>query len=316
MKRWANRERLQEELGDALERLAVLGAAAEERDELRTEVERLQHILAEARESSAAELRAVVEERDSLTAELGEARELLRQAERVRESQIALEAERDRAVTELERLQTVAAEAQAEAEERRRLLAEEQDLHDADRETLLAQRTVLEQELGSSIEQLAAAASAADRREAQLELNSQRLLEALDAVRGLAAELGSSDEELRQSRADLAESEETESRGAKTTISRTSSSRSSRPGASPARSRPRSTTRCSSRARTATSSSRGRACRRGPARPSSSSSPTARSRLSSRSCAAAACFPTATSASISRRSRADRRLKNGPRKSR
>jgi hypothetical protein len=190
----AQSERLQEELGDALERLAVLGPAAEERDGLRTEVERLQHILAEVRESSAAELRAVVEERDSLTAGLEEGRELLRQAERVRESQIALQAERDHAVAELERLQTVASEAQAEAEEQTRLLAEEQDLHHAERETLLAQRTLLEQELGSSIEQLAAAASAADEREAQLQLGSQRLHEALDAVRSLAAELVSGSE--------------------------------------------------------------------------------------------------------------------------
>ena len=129
----------------------------------------------------------------------------------MRESQIALEAERDRAVAELERLRIVAADAQAEAEERTRLLAEEQDLHHAERETLIAQRTVLEQELGSSIEQLAAAASAADKREAQLQLNSQRLVEALDAVRGLAAELGSSDEQLTEDTAtDLAESPELE----------------------------------------------------------------------------------------------------------
>jgi hypothetical protein len=114
----------------------------------------------------------------------------------VRESQIALEAERDRAVTELERIQTVAAEAQAEAEEQTRLLAEEQDRYHADRETLLAQRTVLEQELGSAIEQLAAAGSAADQREHQLQIGSQRLVDALDAVRGLAAELVSGNEQV------------------------------------------------------------------------------------------------------------------------
>ena len=83
----------------------------------------------------------------------------------MRESQIALEAERDRAVAEVERLQTVATEAQTEAEERSRLLAEEQDRHEAERQTLLTQRTILEQELGSAIEQLAAAAAAADERE-------------------------------------------------------------------------------------------------------------------------------------------------------
>ena len=188
-------ERLQEELGDALERLAALGPAAEERDALQAEVERLRESLNDVRERSAAELRDVVAERDSLTAELEEARELLRQAERVRESQIALEAERDRLTTELERLQAVAAEAQVEAEERSRLLAEEQDLHRADRETLLAQRTVLEQELGSSIEQLAAASAAADKREARLQLGSERLLEGLDAVRKLAAELVTGSEE-------------------------------------------------------------------------------------------------------------------------
>jgi hypothetical protein len=192
----AQRERLQEELGDALERLAVAAPAVEERDELRTEVERLQHILADVRESAAAELGGVVGERDRLAAELEEARELLRQAERVRESQIALEAERDSALAEIERLQTIAAEAETEAEERARLLAEEQDRHHAERETLLAQRTVLEEELGRSIEQLAAAAAAADRREAQLQIDSERLLEALDAIRSLADELATGSEEL------------------------------------------------------------------------------------------------------------------------
>ena len=192
----SQRERLQEELGYALERLAVVGPAAEERDELRGEVERLQATLAEARESSAAELRGVVDERDGLTAQLEEARELLRQAERVRESQIALEAERDRAVAELEQLEVIATEAQTEAEERTRLLAEEQDRHQAERETLLNQRTVLEQELGSSIEQLAAAAAAADEREAQLQVDSERLLEGLDAIRTLTAELVSGSEEI------------------------------------------------------------------------------------------------------------------------
>jgi vacuolar-type H+-ATPase subunit I/STV1 len=141
-------------------------------------------------------LHGLTEERDRLTAELEEARELLRQAERVRESQIALEAERDRLKSELEQLQTIATEAQAEAEERTRLLVEEQDRHHVERQTLLAQRTVLEEELGSSIEQLAAANTAADEREARLQLGSQRLIEALDAVRRLAAELAPGSEEL------------------------------------------------------------------------------------------------------------------------
>lgn len=192
----AQRERLQEELRDAVERLALAAPAAQERDELRTEVERLQHVLAEVRESAAAELGGVVGERDRLAAELEDARELLRQAERVRESQIALEAERDSALAEIERLQTVAAEAETEAEERARLLAEEQDRHHSERETLLAQRTVLEEELGRSIEQLAEAAAAADQREAQLQVDSERLLEALDAIRSLATELATGSEEL------------------------------------------------------------------------------------------------------------------------
>jgi len=92
-------------------------------------------------------------------------------------------------VAELEQLRGVAADAQAEAEERSKLLAETQDRHHAERETLLAQRTVLEEELGSSIEQLAAAAAASDAREARLQVDSERLLEALDAIRELAAEL-------------------------------------------------------------------------------------------------------------------------------
>jgi hypothetical protein len=174
----------------------VDGPAAEERDEIRTEVERLHETLAEEREASGAELRGLREERDRLSTDLDEARDLLRQAERVRDSQIALEAERDHAVAALEQLRTVAGEAQAEAEERSRLLAEEQDRHNAERETLLAQRTMLEQELGSAIEQLAAAAAAADEREAQLQIDSERLLEGLDTIRVLATELVSGDEEI------------------------------------------------------------------------------------------------------------------------
>jgi hypothetical protein len=92
-------------------------------------------------------------------------------------------------MAEVGRLQIVATESQAELEEQTRLLAEEQDRHHDERETLLAQRTLLEQELGSAIEQLAAASSTADRREAELQQGSQRLLEALDAVRRLTAEL-------------------------------------------------------------------------------------------------------------------------------
>ena len=166
-----------------LERLAVVGPAAEERDELRTEVEQLRAAIAETQEACAADLRRTAEERDNALAELAEAQEMLQQAERVRESQIALAAERDRAVAELEQLRTVAAEAQAAAEEQTHLLAEEQDRRLEERESLVAQRTLLEEELGAAIEQLAATAAAADEREAQLQLRSQQLLEALDAVR-------------------------------------------------------------------------------------------------------------------------------------
>jgi chromosome segregation ATPase len=183
------RDRLQQELGETLEQLAVLGSAAEERDGLRAQVERLESTLAEAKTTFETELLGVGEERDTLTAELDEARKLLVQAERVRESQIALEAERDRLRSELERVRSVAAEAQAEAEEQNRVLAEEQDRHQAERESLLAQRTLLEQELGNAIEQLAAAGTAADEREARLRKSSQQLVDALDAVRRLAAAL-------------------------------------------------------------------------------------------------------------------------------
>jgi chromosome segregation ATPase len=192
----SQRDRLQGELGDTLDRLATLGPLAEERDELRAELERLEFTLAEVQESSAVELRSGNEERDRLTAELAEAKEMLQQAERLRESQIGLTAERDRALSELGRLQTAAAEAQATVEEQTRLLADEQDRHHAERETLLAQRTVLEQELGAAIEQLAAAAAADDEREAQVQLGSQRLVEALVAVRQLAAALVSPFDEL------------------------------------------------------------------------------------------------------------------------
>jgi hypothetical protein len=140
-------------------------------------------------ESCAVEVRRVVEERETLTAELEEAREMLQQAERVRESQIALGAERDRAVAEVERLQTVATAAQSAAEEANRLLLEEQDARKSEGETAMARQQLLEQELGDALERLAAANAAADEREQELQLGSEQLIEALIAVRALAAEL-------------------------------------------------------------------------------------------------------------------------------
>ena len=185
----AQRESLREELGSALERLAELGPATEERDRLRTELDQVRAAFAEVQESCAVEVRRVVEERDSLTAELEEAREMLQQAERVRESQIALTAERDRAVADAERLQALASEAQAAAEQAGRVLLEEQDGRHAERETAGAQRRVLEQELGDALERLAAANAAAGERAKELQLGSERLIEALNAVRELAADL-------------------------------------------------------------------------------------------------------------------------------
>jgi chromosome segregation ATPase len=185
----AQREALREELGSTLERLAELGPAADERDRLRGELEQVRAALTEVQESCAVEVRRVIEERDSLTAELEEARELLRQAERVRESQIALTAERDCAVAEAERLQALASEAQAAAEQASRLLGEEQDGRHAERETAITQRRVLEQELGDALERLAAANAAAGEREKELQVGSERLFEALNAVRELAADL-------------------------------------------------------------------------------------------------------------------------------
>jgi hypothetical protein len=109
----------------------------------------------------------------------------------VRESQIALTAERDRALAELEQLRIVAADAQAEVEEQSRLLVEEQDNRNAERESLVAQRMRLEQELGGAIERLAATAAEADQREEQLRLAAAQL-------RALAADLVSGDDDLPQ----------------------------------------------------------------------------------------------------------------------
>ena len=185
----AQREAHREELGSALERLAELGPAGDERDRLRAELDQVRAAFAEVQESCEVEVRRVVEERDSLTAELEEARQMLQQAERVRESQIELTAERDRAVGDAERLQALASEAQAAAEQAGRVLLEEQDGRHAERETAGAQRRVLEQELGDALERLAAANAAAGEREKELQLRSERLIEALNAVRELAAHL-------------------------------------------------------------------------------------------------------------------------------
>jgi chromosome segregation ATPase len=185
----AQREALQEELGSALEQLADLGPAADERDRLRSELDQVRAAFAEVQESCAVEVRRLVVERDSLTAELEEAREMLQQAERVRESQIELTAERDRAVAEAKRLQALASEAQAAAEQAGRVLLEEQDGRHAERETAVAQRRMLEQELGDALERLAAANAAAGEREKELQLGSERLIEALNTVRELAADL-------------------------------------------------------------------------------------------------------------------------------
>jgi predicted nucleic acid-binding Zn-ribbon protein len=183
----AQRDRLQHELGATLDQLATLGPAVEERDELRQKVERLETSLSQLQENSARELRSSAEDRDRLTAELEEAHELLRQAEQVRESVIALTAERDRAVAELDQARTAAAEAQLATEEENRLLAEEQERHHRERQSLLAQRGRLEQELGSTLEELAAANSATDEREQQLQLAADRLRQALDEAHAAAS---------------------------------------------------------------------------------------------------------------------------------
>src|SRR4029077_13279955 len=74
-------------------------------------------------------------------------------------------------------------------EEQTRMLADEQDRHRAERESLLAQRKLLERELGEPIERLAAAGAVADRHEEQLQVAAARL-------RSLATELVSGTEEL------------------------------------------------------------------------------------------------------------------------
>ncbi len=63
----------------------------------------------------------------------------------MRESQIALTAERDHALAEVERLQTAVAEAHEAAEEQASLLAEEQLRRREERDSLVAQRTLLEE---------------------------------------------------------------------------------------------------------------------------------------------------------------------------
>src|SRR5207253_7441814 len=88
-----------------------------------------------------------------------------------------------------ERLQTVATEAQSVADEASHLLLEEQEGRRAEHETAVTQRRLLEQELGDALERIAAANAAADEREQELQLGSKRLIEALNAVRALAAEL-------------------------------------------------------------------------------------------------------------------------------
>jgi chromosome segregation ATPase len=103
----------------------------------------------------------------------------------------------------------VAAEAREAAEEQNRVLASEQDHHHRERQSLLAQRERLEQELGKTLEQLAAANTAADERDEQLRLAGEQLSDALDEahaaastgvqrleiLRRLAAELASAGDE-------------------------------------------------------------------------------------------------------------------------
>ena len=181
-------------LGESLESIAAaLASAAEERDALEAEVGQLEKTLSVVRESSEAKLHKVAAERDEATAQLEEARELLRLAEVVRESQIALESERDRLIVKVERLEAVAKAAQAEAEEQATLLAEEQDRNRGEREMLVARQAELEEELNSTVEQLAVASAAAESRERELQLGSQKLAEALEAVRSATSGLVSSE---------------------------------------------------------------------------------------------------------------------------
>jgi hypothetical protein len=114
-------------------------------------------------------------ELEQLRAGNAKAKEELLQTDRVRESELALEAERDRALAELERVEAIASEAQAIAEEQTRLLAEQRQRHDEERESLVAQRKVLEQKLDDALERLAAAAAVADERGKELQMAAERL---------------------------------------------------------------------------------------------------------------------------------------------
>jgi len=160
---------------------------AGERDELIAQGERLQEELGAARERLAGLDPAAEEERDQLRAEVERLRAASAETERVRESQIALAAERDRAVAELERLEAIAAEAQAAVQEQTRLLADEQDRHDGERESLVAERKVVEEKLDDALERLAAAANLADERGRQLQRAAERLHDAFEDEPGVAA---------------------------------------------------------------------------------------------------------------------------------
>jgi DNA repair exonuclease SbcCD ATPase subunit len=150
----AQRDRLQRDLAESLERLESLDAVVRNRDELRAELEQLR-------------------------AGNSDAQEALLVADRVRESQIVLEAERDRALAELERVEVIANEAQSIAEEQTRLLAEERTRHESERESLLAQHTILEAKLHDALDRLGAAAALADERGKELQLAAERLHNAL-----------------------------------------------------------------------------------------------------------------------------------------
>ena len=109
----AQRDRIQEQLGDALERLAA--AFAEERDRLRTEVEQFESTLAEAQAAAAAERERLLGDVDRLESVLAETRA-------AHEKELGgLRDELARRGRELEGLQTALAESQASTAEQERV---------------------------------------------------------------------------------------------------------------------------------------------------------------------------------------------------
>ncbi len=158
----------QEALREALDRLAAAEEVAGQRSSAVAEVERLQAALAEAQADRTAGAAAAAEERERLATELAETKQALAEAELRARAVSGLEAERDGALAQVERLHILLGRSQAQHATKDAAAEEE-------RERLAIGLAETQQALREALERLTAAeVEASEHGRAAIELAAER----------------------------------------------------------------------------------------------------------------------------------------------